>query len=114
MTTASKWTLGIATAIVVVLMGFVVQIPMGPSADEIRTKIEQLLPVGTSLDHVSEFARREGMEQSPYLERERMVNAIKRGVARGLFSETSVYVRFYFDEKKALQRYTVEEVSTGL
>ena len=48
------------------------------------------------------------------LERERMINAIKRGVSKGLLSESSVYVRFYFDEKNMLQRFTVEEVSTSL
>lgn len=109
-----KWIAGVAVVLVLVIASLVVQIPLGSSAEEIRNNIEQSVPLGSSRQQVSDFARKAGMEQSPYLEKERMINAIKRGVSKGLFSETSVYVRFYFDEKGGLQRYTVEKVSTSL
>jgi hypothetical protein len=53
------------------------------------------------------------MEHS-YAQQDRMINAMKRGVARGLLVETSLWSRFYFDEGDKLVRYRVEEVSTGL
>jgi hypothetical protein len=111
----TKKIVSVALVLVALLVGaLVVRIPMGPTADEVQKKIVEALPVGSSPEVVSEFAKNIGMEQSSYLENERMINAIKRGVSKGLFSESSVYVRFYFDEKNTLQRFTVEEVSTSL
>jgi hypothetical protein len=115
MTAKTKWIVGaLGAVIVLVLAASLVQVPMGPSASEMRASIDRSLPIGSSRDRVVEFAKDQGMERSSYLERERMISAIRRGVSKGLLSETSDYVRFYFDEKGALQRYTVEEVSTSL
>jgi cell division protein FtsL len=115
MATKTKKIIFVALALVaLVLAALVVRIPTGPNAEEVRNQIEKALPVGSSRERVSEFAKSNGMEQSNYLERERMINAIRRGVSKGLFADSSIYVRFYFDDKNTLQRFTVEEVSTGL
>ena len=98
----------------IALGALVIKIPTGPMPDQLQREIEKTLPVGSSRDLVAEFAKNHGMEYSSYLQTERMINAIKRGVSKGLFFESSVYVRFYFDERNLLQRFTVEEVGTGL
>lgn len=115
MTRTAKRIAGVIIAVVAFLLAaLVVQIPAGPKADDLRSQIEKSLPLGSSAEQVAEFVKRVGMEQSAYLERERMINGIVRGVKIGLFAETSLYARFYFDEKGRLQRFTVEEVSTSL
>jgi len=107
---ALVWTIAIAALIVVAL---VVQVPTGPNAEQLRREIEKGLPIGVSPDRVAEFVEKLGMEHSNYLRQERMINATKRGVSKGLLSETSIFVRFHFDEKNTLERYTVEKVSTS-
>lgn len=109
-----KILIGAIAFVALIIAALVVQIPTGPNAEQLRSEIEKGLPIGTAPGRVVEFAKKQGMEHSNYLERERMINAIKRGVSKGLLSETSVYVRFYFDEKNTLERYTVEQVSTSL
>jgi hypothetical protein len=115
MTRRARRALILAVAVIAVIIGaLVVEVPTGPTADQLRAEIEKTLPIGSSRALVSEFARTHGLEHSSYLERERMINAIRRGVSKGLFSESSIYVRFYFDEKQALERFTVEKVGTSL
>jgi hypothetical protein len=113
-TKTKKIVVSAIALIVLIVASLVVRVPMGPNAEELRNEIEKALPIGTSRDRVVEFANKHGLEHSNYLERERMINAIKRGVSKGLLSESSAYVRFYFDDKGTLQRFTVEEVSTSL
>jgi hypothetical protein len=113
-TKTKKILVGVIALVALIVAALVVQIPVGPNADQLRREIENGLPIGASPDRVAEFARKQGMEHSNYLPQERMVNATKRGISKGLLSETSLFVRFYFDEKNTLERYTVEKVSTSL
>jgi hypothetical protein len=107
--------LSVAIALIALIIAVLaVQIPTGPNAEQLRREIDKGLPIGAAPGRVVEFAKKQGMEHSSYLEQERMINALKRGVSKGLFSESSVQVRFYFDEKNKLERYTVEKVSTSL
>jgi hypothetical protein len=114
MTKTKKITASVVVLVGLILAALVVRIPIGPSAEQLRADAARELPIGSSRDQVVAFAKNHGMEQSTFLERERMINAIKRSVSRGLFSETSVAVQFYFDEKNTLQRISVNEASTGL
>jgi hypothetical protein len=109
-----KVLIGAIALVALIIAVLVVQVPTGLNAEQLRSEIEKGLPIGAAPGRVVEFAKKQGMEHSSYLEQERMINAIKRGVSKGLLSESSVYVRFYFDEKNTLERYTVEKVSTSL
>jgi hypothetical protein len=114
MSPVSKRVVGTICAVVILLVAaFLVRIPFGPSAKEFQSQISQALPIGSSRERVVEFAKSHGMEQS-YLQRERMINAMLRGVSKGIFIETSLYVRFGFDEQDRLSTVSVEEVSIGL
>ena len=62
---------------------------------------------------MAEYVRKAGMGEGNYLEHERMINAMVRGVSKGPFIEKSLYIRFRFDEKGQLESFTVNEVSTG-
>jgi len=112
-TKTKKILIWVIAFVALIVAALVVQIPAGPNAEELRREIEKGLPLGASSDRVAEFAKKQGMEHSNYLQQERMINATKRGVSKGLLSETSLFVRFYFDEKNTLERYTVEKVSTS-
>jgi hypothetical protein len=114
LTNANKIIASIVLLIALVIIALVARVPVGPSVAELQKDLEKELPIGSSRDQVAASVKNHGMEQSPFLERERMINAIKRGVSRGLLSETSISAQFYFDEKNALQRFKLDEISTGL
>lgn len=115
MSPAAKRVVGGLLVVLALLVAAVtIRIPMGPSVRELQSQIDQALPKGSSRERVADFVRRSAMGEGIYLDRERMINAMVRGVSKGLLMETSLYIRFRFDEKGQLESYTVEEVSTGL
>ena len=91
--------------------------------EELRTRIEQELPVGSSADQVLHFLDSLGCEHSdvfsPRVDTEfpgakRMITAAIRGFRKGNLLAAGVFMTFVLDDHDNLVRYKVEYRYTSL
>jgi hypothetical protein len=104
----------IAIGVMVVLVLLVIPYPVGPSRADMVEMLGRDLPIGTPKERVLQYASQKKMEHSEYLPKERLVNAMVRGIKKGFLFESSLHIQFRFDEAGRLASVSVDEVGTAL
>jgi hypothetical protein len=77
---------------------------------EIHALIGEETPIGSTPQRVVAFLDSARIERSPYHTHDRSIYALWRRTSVRLLSESSIQVRFFFDEENRLSRYEVEEM----
>ena len=89
------------------------------SPDEIvknlRSEIQQALPIGSNKDQVIAFLSSHGLGETSYSERTKTLYKMIRNVSRSFFGifKTDIQLQFFFDDQDKLTGYTVEKVVTS-
>jgi hypothetical protein len=83
---------------------------------ELRSSIQQTLPMGSDRGRVTAFLRSHEIEDFSYYQNDRAIHAIIRNVSRSFFGffRTDIVLEFRFDDDDKLTSYLVDKVVTGL
>ena len=80
--------------------------------DDLERQISTNLPVGSTTDAVTAFLDRNGIEHSPYSDKDRSIHAMVRPKEEALITE-SFSITFRFDEAHLLHEHSIKSVFTG-
>jgi outer membrane protein assembly factor BamE (lipoprotein component of BamABCDE complex) len=94
-----------------------------PSAEDMRKEISKHLPIGSTKSQVSNFlgsrkiSHSDIQDHNEYDEQHRWVNVTIMTASirhEGFWSQSHVYMVFYFDDSGQLTKYDVKNVRKGL